>query len=289
MPFLLLVSFVWAFSFGLIKGRLGGLDSSFISAVRLGLALLVFLPFFRPRGLSLRLTLTLVAIGAVQFGLMYLAYNESFKHLPAHEVALFTLTTPILVTLFADALDRTLQVRALLAALLAVAGAAVVAFKTNLVAGSLIGLGLVQLSNGAFAIGQVLYRRVRVSSPSTNDRQVFALLYAGGLAVTLPLMLARTDFGSLALNHGQVWTLLYLGVIASGLCFFWWNLGATRVSTGTLAVFNNAKVPLAVACSLLFFNESTNLPRLLIGGGLLLAAILLAKKQTSSTDPKIRT
>ena len=277
MPFLLLVSFVWAFSFGLIKGRLGGLDSSFISAVRLGLALLVFLPFFRPRGLSLRLTLTLVAIGAVQFGLMYLAYNESFKHLPAHEVALFTLTTPILVTLFADALDRTLQVRALLAALLAVAGAAVVAFKTNLVAGSLIGLGLVQLSNGAFAIGQVLYRRVRVSSPSTNDRQVFALLYAGGLAVTLPLMLARTDFGSLALNHGQVWTLLYLGVIASGLCFFWWNLGATRVSTGTLAVFNNAKVPLAVACSLLFFGESTNLPRLLIGGGLLIAAIALAK------------
>jgi len=289
VPFLLLVSFVWAFSFGLIKGRLGGLDSSFISAVRLGLALLVFLPFFRPRGLSLRLTLTLVAIGAVQFGLMYLAYNESFKHLPAHEVALFTLTTPILVTLFADALDRTLQVRALLAALLAVAGAAVVAFKTNLVAGSLIGLGLVQLSNGAFAIGQVLYRRVRVSSPSTNDRQVFALLYAGGLAVTLPLMLARTDFGSLALNHGQVWTLLYLGVIASGLCFFWWNLGATRVSTGTLAVFNNAKVPLAVACSLLFFNESTNLPRLLIGGGLLLAAIFVARKQTSSTDPKIRT
>jgi drug/metabolite transporter (DMT)-like permease len=277
VPFLLLVSFVWAFSFGLIKGRLGGLDSSFISAVRLGLALLVFLPFFRPRGLTLRLTLMLVSIGAVQFGLMYLAYNESFKHLPAHEVALFTLTTPILVTLFADALDRTLRVRALLAALLAVAGAAVVAFKTNLVAGSLIGLGLVQLSNGAFAIGQVLYRRVRVSSPSINDRQVFALLYAGGLAVTLPLSLARTDFGSLALNHGQVWTLLYLGVIASGLCFFWWNLGATRVSTGTLAVFNNAKVPLAVACSLLFFGESTNLPRLLIGGGLLLAAIALAK------------
>jgi len=281
VPFLLLVSFVWAFSFGLIKGRLGGLDSSFISAVRLGLALLVFLPFFRPRGLSLRLTLTLVAIGAVQFGLMYLAYNESFKHLPAHEVALFTLTTPILVTLFADALDRTLQVRALLAALLAVAGAAVVAFKTNLVAGSLIGLGLVQLSNGAFAIGQVLYRRVRVSSPSTNDRQVFALLYAGGLAVTLPLMLARTDFGSLALNHGQVWTLLYLGVIASGLCFFWWNLGATRVSTGTLAVFNNAKVPLAIACALLFFGEHADLADLSLGGVLLVAAVLLAETRKS--------
>ena len=279
MPFLLLVSIVWAFSFGLIKGRLAGLDSSFISAARLGLALLVFLPFFRPRGLTLRLVLSLTAIGAVQFGLMYLAYNESYKHLPAHEVALFTLTTPIFVTLFADALERTLRLRALLAALLAVVGAAVVASKTNMVASSLIGFGLVQLSNAAFAIGQVLYRRVRASSPTLSDRQVFALLYAGGLIVTLPLSLAQTDFTSFALNHSQIWTLLYLGVVASGLCFFWWNLGATRVSTATLAVFNNAKVPLGVACSLLFFGESTNLPRLLIGGALLVGALALAKNK----------
>ena len=279
MPLLLLVSLVWAFSFGLIKGRLGGLDSSFISAVRLGLALLVFLPFFRSRGLTWRLTLSLVGIGAMQFGLMYLAYNESYKHLPAYEVALFTLTTPIIVTLFADALERTLRLRALLAALLAVAGAGVVAFKPNMVVGSLLGLGLVQVSNSAFAVGQVLYRRVRTKNPPVNDRQVFALLYAGGLAATLPLALARNNLATLGLNHGQLWTLLYLGVVASGLCFFWWNLGSTRVSTATLAVFNNAKVPLGVACSLLFFGESADLPRLLIGGVLMIAALALAVRK----------
>lgn len=278
MPLLLLVSFVWAFSFGLIKGRLGGLDSSFISAVRLGLALLVFLPFLRLRGITLRLMLTLLGIGAVQFGLMYLAYNQSFKFLPAHEVALFTLTTPIFVTLFADALERSFRLRALLAALLAVVGAGIVIAKSTVTASSLAGFGLVQLSNATFAIGQVLYRRERLRSPELNDRHVFGLLYAGGFAATLPLMLARTDFGSLALAQGQIWTLLYLGVIASGVCFFLWNLGTTRVSAATLAVFNNAKVPLAVACSLLFFNESANLPRLLIGGVLLIAAIALAEK-----------
>jgi len=274
---LVLVSFVWAFSFGLIKGRLAGLDSSFISAVRLGLALLVFAPFFRPRGLPLRQALTLSAIGAVQFGLMYLAYNESFHHLLAHEVALFTLTTPIIVTLFADALERTFRLRALLAAFLAVAGAAIVIAKTTVTASSLTGFGLVQLSNAAFAVGQVLYRRERLRSPALDDRQVFALLYAGGLAITLPLMLARTDLGSLALTQSQLWTLAYLGIIASGVCFFLWNLGSTRVSAGMLAVFNNAKVPLAVACSLLFFNESANLPRLLLGGALLIGAIALAR------------
>ena len=282
MSLLLLVSFVWAFSFGLIKGRLGGLDSSFISAVRLGLALLVFLPFFRTRGLNWKLAFSLAAIGAVQFGLMYLAYNESYKHLPAHQVALFTLTTPILVTLFADALERTLRGRALLAASLAVVGAAVVAAKENLLGGSLTGFGLVQLANGAFAIGQVLYRRVRAKNQGINDRQVFALLYAGAFAVTLPLAVAQNNFGSLALTPGQIWTLFYLGVIASGVCFFAWNLGATRVSAGTLAAFNNAKVPLGVACSLLFFGESANLPRLLIGGTLLVAAIALAETKKAS-------
>jgi drug/metabolite transporter (DMT)-like permease len=127
----------------------------------------------------------------------------------------------------------------------------------------------------------VLYRRLRSTHPAINDRQVFALLYIGGLAATLPLALTRNDFETLALNQGQVCTLLYLGVIASGLCFFWWNLGATRVNTATLAVFNNAKVPLGVACSLLFFGERANLSRLLIGGALILSAIVLAKKKES--------
>jgi len=136
----------------------------------------------------------------------------------------------------------------------------------------------VQLANGAFAIGQVLYRRVRAQNQGINDRQVFALLYAGGFAVTLPLAVAQNDFGSLALTPSQTWTLFYLGVIASGVCFFGWNLGATRVRAATLAAFNNAKVPLGVACSLLFFGESANLPRLLIGGMLLVVAIALAEK-----------
>ena len=105
MLYLIFVSLVWAFSFGLIKDRLAGLDSSYIAAVRLGLATLVFLPFVRVRWLSFRNSVLLFALGAVQFGVMYLAYNESFHHLQAHEVALFSLTTPVFVTLIADALE----------------------------------------------------------------------------------------------------------------------------------------------------------------------------------------
>jgi drug/metabolite transporter (DMT)-like permease len=278
MLLLVVVSFVWAFSFGLIKRFLGGVDSTFVAAVRLGLALVVFLPFLRLRGMAGRTVLNLLAIGALQFGLMYLAYIESFRFLRAYEAALFTITTPIFVTLFADALDRTLRPWALAAALLAVAGTAVVAVKSTDLTLTLTGLALVQFSNAAFAVGQVLYRRLRARHTVLRDHQVFALLYAGAFAVAASAMALRGT--SVDLKTPQLLTLLYLGVLASGGGFFLWNVGATRVSAGTLAVMNNAKVPLGVACALLFFGETASLPWLAVSLGLLGAAAWLADKKT---------
>jgi drug/metabolite transporter (DMT)-like permease len=279
MPLLFLVSLLWAFSFGLTKGL--GIDGTFLSATRLGLALLVFLPCLRLRGLAPRSALSLAGIGAVQFGLMYLAYNESFRFLAAHEVAMLTLTTPIFVTLLADAFDRTLRARALLAALLSVLGGAAIVVKTVPTAGTFTGVVLIQLSNLAFALGQILYRRLRANQPALRDRDVFGLLYAGAFLVALAATFTR-DL-SVDLNTRQLLVILYLGLIASGLGFFLWNLGATRVTAGTLAAMNNAKIPLAVAVSLLVFGESADLPRLALSATLMGAAVWLAESSPSSS------
>ena len=278
MGYLLAVSFIWAFSFGLTKGKLAGLDSAFISVARLALALLVFLPFLRFRGLTLRLAAALVTIGAVQFGLMYLALNESYRYLRAYEVVLFTITTPIFVTLLADAFDRTLRGRALLAAALAVAAAALITARSPDIRLTATGFGLVQLSNLAFAIGQVLYQRVRRGSPALRDRDVFGLLYAGATAVALGALLLREAPLSVTLTTTHLWTLLYLGVLASGVGFFLWNVGATRVSSGVLAVMNNAKAPLGVACSLVFFGEAAPLGPLLASLAVFGGALWLVRR-----------
>jgi drug/metabolite transporter (DMT)-like permease len=279
MWLLVVVSLIWAFSPGLIKGRLTGLDSSFIAAARLGLALIVFLPFLRLRGLAVTTALRFVVIGAVQFGLMYLCYNEAFRHLRAYEVVLFTITTPIFVTLLADALDRRFHARALLAALLAVVGAGVITFRVTESRAMLTGLALMQLSNLAFAAGQVFYQRLRKQHSAASDREVFGLLYGGAFAVALAAMLVRG--AGVTLTGAQFWTLVYLGVIASGIGFFLWNVGATRVSAATLAVMNNAKIPLGVACSLLFFGETADIPRLLVGGAIMALAVWLADRKSS--------
>ena len=215
-------------------------------------------------------TLRLVAIGAVQFGLMYVFYIRSFHFLAAHQVALFTIFTPLYVAMVDDALEKRFRPLHFWTALLAVAGTAVIVYsglgKTGLAAG----FALVQASNGCFALGQVLYRRSVPAGDEWRDRDGFAWLFLGGAVAALPVMMLGPGPLPVSLNGGQVLVLLYLGLLASGVGFFLWNVGARRVPAGTLAVFNNVKIPLAVAVSLACFHERTDLLRLAIGGSAIL-------------------
>lgn len=277
MLYLLAVSLIWAFSFGLIKTGLAGVDSNFVAAARLGIALLVFLPFLRPRALDRRAILRLVLSGAVQYGGMYIAYLYAFRYLKAYEVALFTLFTPLYVTLLDDWFQRRVKWVSLWAVALAMAGAWIVQGGTQ-PSGVWIGFWLVQVSNLCFAFGQIDYRRL-MAGRSVRDEQVFAWSYLGGFLAAGLAALGFTPWTTLAVSASQWLDLLYLGGVASGVGFFLWNVGARKVDAGTLAIFNDFKIPLAVAVSLIVFGELANVPRLLLGGGLGLLALLLNRWQ----------
>lgn len=278
MLYLLVVSLIWAFSFGLIKGRLSGVDPAAVAVLRLALSLIVFLPFLRLRSVPSRMALRLCLIGAVQFGIMYVVYLRAFAHLQAYEIALFTITTPLFVTLLDGVAQRSFVVTHAAAAVLSVLGAGVILWQRIGSQDAMAGVLLVQASNLCFAAGQLAWRKARNQIPAdVSDASVFALPYAGAVLSAAAWSLFTTDWTTLRLTMSQGITIAYLGVLASGVCFFWWNVGATRVNTGTLAAFNNAKIPLAVACSLLFFGETADLPRLLIGGGLMAIGVVVAE------------
>jgi drug/metabolite transporter (DMT)-like permease len=214
---------------------------------------------------------------------MYITYIYSFRFLLSHQVALFTIFTPLYLTAFDDLLQKRFHPLFLLSAALAVAGTAVITFTQISQSDLRAGFFIIQLSNICFACGQVLYKRLMAKCPGSRDHSVFAWLYLGAVLITsAAVLLKASDAGwasywlSLSmLNPSQITTLLYLGAIASGLCFFLWNFGARKTNTGALAVFNNMKIPLAVACSLLVFGERSNIPRLLCGGALIIAALFL--------------
>lgn len=285
MVYLLLISCVWAFSYGLIKGNLTGLSPDFVAFSRMALAFLVFLPFFRKSSLSLRSSLLLTGIGAVQYGLMYLFFIRSCFYLPAHLVVLFTACTPIYVTLINDVLEKSFHPRHLLAATVAFLGIAALQYQYFEWNGELTGFFLVQLSDLCFAFGQVAYKKLKPIK--VKDSQIYALLFFGGVLITGGITTLLQGWGSLfiASSH-QINLLLYLGVIASGLCFFGWNKASLLVSTPTLAVFNNVKIPLGVMVSLLFFGEKANIPPLILSSLLLLVAFFLTQKKEK--NPPLR-
>jgi drug/metabolite transporter (DMT)-like permease len=285
VSYLLTVSFIWAFSFGLIKGNLTGLDPNFVSFCRMALALLVFLPFFRLKNLSRSLTFKLMLIGMIQYGLMYCSYIYSYQFLKAYQVALFTIFTPLYVTLIHDLFKRRLNRLFLLTVFLAIGGTAVIVYRQVTWSDFQAGFVLMQVSNLSFAFGQVYYRKLLKDHDDIQDVRIFALLYFGAFLFTGFFAGWTTEWASLVVTTKQVWTLFYLGVLASGICFFLWNFGSKKVDAGALAILNNLKIPLAVACSAIFFHETVNVPRLLVGGGIILAALWLNEKMLGKKLP----
>lgn len=286
MIYLLTASLIWAFSFGLIKGELTGLDPVFVSFVRLLISFVVFLPLFRMKNLKYKDAALLSFIGAIQYGLMYVTYIFSYKYLKAYEVALFTVFTPIYVTLINDLIKHKLNTKALLSAFLAATGTGIIVYKSIGTEGLILGFLLMQISNLCFAIGQVLYKHFMKKRNTLKDRNVFALMFLGAVFFTLATSLFTTNYGEIEITKNQILILIYLGAIASGLGFFLWNYGAVLTKIGTLAVFNNLKIPLAVTVSLVIFGERTNPVNLLVGGSILLFALFYISKIEKSYEIK---
>jgi drug/metabolite transporter (DMT)-like permease len=283
MQYLALVSLLWAFSFGLIGNALAGVDPSFVAAARLGIAGIVFLPFLRLSQVSPGNHLKLIGCGAIQFGIMYVSYTKAFQFIPSHLVALFSILTPLYVVLIHDLRKRQFHRKYLYAALLSIVGAAIIKAKSGTEGSIWIGFGLMQIAGLAFGFGQVYYRDWKRSHPETEDSQIFALLYAGGFLVAAIASAMFTDWSELQLGAQQIQVLAYLGIVASGIGFFLWNKGAALSRPGTLAAFNNAVVPMAMASSLFIFGELSEiggaaLLRLILGSTFILLAVILAEK-----------
>ena len=277
MRHLILASLLWAFSFGLIKGRLAGLDATTVASGRLLLACAAFAPLAWRAGARPRRWALFLALGAVQFGLMYGLYIASFAYLPAWQVALFTVFTPVYVVLLADGRSRRLDLRHLAAAFLAVAGALLAVRFGRAEGFSWPGFLLLQGANLSFAVGQLLYPRLR-RDEKLADGPLMAWMYAGAFLITALAVLLRGGAPGAGWSPGALITLAYLGLIPTALGFYLWNRGAAEVAAGPLAVANNLKIPLAVVVSWLFFGEEASWARASLGLVLVVAGLFLVRR-----------
>jgi len=280
VAYLIVVSLLWAFSFGLIKTQLAGYDPLLVAAARLLLSLAAFAPWLLRHRPPAPLRARLMAVGAVQFGLMYVAYIAAYRYLPAYAVALFTVFTPLYVVLILDFGSGRLRRGPLLGSLLAVVGGALVAWRALPGGAALPGILLLQASNLCFAGGQVAYRRLMrgpYSVPSLPEAARTGWMYLGAALATTAAALLFGHAPDAPPGGRALLALLYLGLIPSALAFHLWNKGTLRASAGGLAVANNLKIPLAVLVAWAVFGEDAPYGRVLAGLAVILAGLAVAR------------
>lgn len=274
MAYLFAVTLLWAFSFSLIGVYLAGqVDAWFSVLIRIALAALIFLPFLKVKQTPKPLALKLMLIGAVQLGAMYSFYYHSFLYLSVPEVLLFTVMTPLYITLLNDALEKHFNPRFFIVAIIAIGGSVAIRYE-GISSDFLLGLLLVQAANLCFAIGQVAYKRL-MSNSTLEHKSVFGWFFIGALCVALVCYLLFGNTDKLPTTTTQWSVLIYLGIVASGFGYFVWNKGATLVNVGALAVMNNLLIPAGIIVNVLIWNRDADLFRLAIGAGIILAALLV--------------
>jgi drug/metabolite transporter (DMT)-like permease len=110
-----------------------------------------------------------------------------------------------------------------------------------------------------------------------------AWMYFGAALFASLVSFPQLDWPNVLISDEQIVVLLYLGVIASGLCFYLWNSGSKQVSPATLAVMNNGYIPIAVIASIVLFSEEADLVRLGGGGSLILLSVVVSYKTSAGT------
>lgn len=258
MAYLIAISILWSFSFGIIKYGLAGIDSSFISFARNVIALTFFSSVTIYNIKKFSFDLKLVGIGALQFGLMYIFYIESYQYLPAYLIATFTITTPIYVVLANKYLNgNSLNRNGIYAILLVIIGSYLMRFNSLNLKDYMLGFVLIQCANIFFATGQILFKKWNDKNKDKDIVHNFSQLFFGATLITSIFYFLGSSESAI-LTQSNLFSLLFLGIISSGIGFLMWNIGATKVSAEKLAIMNNAVIPIAIFNSYLIFGEEIN-------------------------------
>lgn len=259
MLYLTIVSILWSFSFGIIKFGLTGVDSIFISFFRSLIAFIFFSSLTLYNIKKFSFDTKLIIIGAIQFGLMYVFYIQSYQYLPAYLIATFTITTPIFVVLFSQALMKeSFSKNGILSVILVLIGSLMMRFNLANPLDYWFGFILIQCANMFFASGQIMFKKWHTKNSDQDIVHNFSQMFFGATIVTSLFYFQTMDVKNI-LSTTNLLSLIFLGICSTGIGFLLWNIGATKVSNTRLAIMNNVVIPLAVLNSFFIFGEDINI------------------------------
>lgn len=223
----------------------------------------------------------LLALAGVCGGSLYfLTENVALSFSPASNVSLIVCTAPLWTALILSLSDRTERMthRQMLGVAIAFAGVVLVAFNGRFVLNLSPRGDLLALIAAFCWVGySLLMKRIGGRYPTLFiTRKIFFY----GLLTILPILLVRHPaFDAATLASPVVWgNLLFLGLIASMLCYVLWNTALRHL--GVVRVTNYGYLnPLTTMIAAALFIDERITPLALLGAALILGGMWQAERK----------
>jgi len=222
----------------------------------------------------------IVFLGIMEFLLTYILYLYALTFAPASHIAALTLLTPIFVVVLQMCTQKLKADRWHVLAMTLSFLATIILFANAYYNNStfqydyLMGYMLIIAANLSFAITIVfIYQNKQLANPRMIG---ISQLFAG--VCLIPFM------GSIHLDnifHMPVRAfilILYLSIVSTGLGFYLWNKGVSRIGSCRASMIGNLKAPGAAILSFILLGEAMHMP-LLISMILLIFAVIIIEKR----------
>jgi drug/metabolite transporter (DMT)-like permease len=124
---------------------------------------------------------------------------------------------------------------------------------------------LITQANLCFAVGQVAYKYLLKSTPELESTPK----YTFGFFLLVRVLVALIAFFILAQQKRCQLHQFSGDINIPGCCgfrcrLFFWNKGVTKVNTGSLAIMNNALIPVGLIVNLVIWNKEADIKKILI-------------------------
>ena len=282
-------SAVWGTTFISSKLLLAeGLSPAAIMTLRFTLAYVCMLPFIRGRIFadSLRDEAQMALLGITGGSLYFLLENTALLYTQASNVAIIIAATPLLTTLAVHRIVRQESAghRLYLCSLVSLAGVALVVFNGQFLLnpsprGALLTLGAA-VSWVAYSI--LVLRLEKRYPPTMITRKIFFY----GIVTLLPYFIFRPEHltAETLLRPAVAGNLLYLGIAASLVCYWTWNMVIRRL--GAIRATNYLYInPIVAMITAHFVLGERITPLALAGTALIIFGVSMAERRPHPKCP----
>ncbi len=275
--------FIWGITFIATKIVLEELDPAEILFYRFIMAyiLLLILHPKQIRFTDVKTELIFLGLGLSGVTLYFLAENMALQYTLASNVSLILSSVPILTALFAHVLthDEKLKSSFVLGFIVAFLGMVLVIFNGHVLKLKPLGDLLALLAAVTWGIYSILLKKIKKMHPDFKSIYIVRKTFFYGVLLCIPVLLGLScDLKpTTSLNVSFLGNILFLGIIASALCYVLWNQSVNLIGVIKASHYIYFIPVITMVASAIVLRETINL--LMVGGcGLILSGVYISER-----------